>query len=207
VSAIRTAIITFLTACEASNVILKLRRQVTGHPVYCICYSTLICSARSAHWICNGVHYIKQVLLTTYNPETSLTPGEQAIETVWDSFLHSLRYCDPGDFCSVGHIANIEFAAHCSLFVWANITWWLFTHFFILWCPLFSSDSFWTFILSCTVYRTNYQSHWMHCFSKSCDLVVGYQRFERLTRLRKERPTWCHLFYYYFIQCSTCFGR
>ena len=24
--------------------------------------------------------------------------------------------------------------------------------------------------------------------------------------LNKERPTWCHFFYYYFIQCSTCFG-
>ena len=32
-------------------------------------------------------------------------------------------------------------------------------------------------------------------------------RFKYNVSLSKERPTWCHLFYYYFIQCSTCFGR
>jgi hypothetical protein len=36
-------------------------------------------------------------------------------------------------------------------------------------------------ILERSVYRTNYQAHWMYCVGKSCDLVViRYQRFERL---------------------------
>ena len=148
VAAIQT-VFTFLTGCEARNLFLKIGYKVSGHPVYCICYYTLICSARNAHWICNCVYCIKQALLTTYNPETSLTPGEHASECVWGSFLHSLRYCYPGDFCSVGRIANIEFAAHWSLFLWPNITWCMFS-----------------FILSCTAYRTNYQAHWMYCVGK-----------------------------------------
>jgi len=30
--------------------------------------------------------------------------------------------------------------------------------------------------------------------------------FETCKILSKKRPTWCRIFYYYFIQCSTCFG-
>lgn len=122
---------------EATKIILKLRHKVFGHSVCCICYYMLICSARPTRRFYNDVHYIKQVLLTTYKLETSLTPGEYAIETVWGSLIRNLRYCDLGDYCSVARIANTEFAAHCSLFVWPNVTWWLFTYLFLLCCPLF----------------------------------------------------------------------
>jgi hypothetical protein len=156
-AAIGTDITVFLTGCEARNVILILRHKVTGHSVYCIFYYMLICSARRVHTICNGVGYIEQVFIN------DLQPWDKP-DTWWTSYWNgtkflfhkNLRYCEPGEFCTVERIAFTEFAALCSRFVWPNVTWCLFTHLFSFWCPppSLSKDNFRTCILSCTLYRT-----------------------------------------------------
>ena len=43
------------------------------------------------------------------------------------------------------------------------------------------------------------------CF-KNWESKLNISKYTQIWLSNKERPTWCHLFYYYFIQCSTCFG-
>ena len=127
----------------------------------------LICSARLVHRICNGVGYIEQVLVATYKPVASLTPGEHAVETVRSYFLQK------------SSILRAWWILHRRAFYHYRICRTLFTicvtecymisfHTLVLILapPSLSSDNFRTCILSCTLYRTTGPG-WLSRYSDS----------------------------------------
>ena len=56
------------------------------------------------------------------------------------------------------------------------------------------------------VIKKTFISSW-HIKGTLQDLLCVTKLFLKIWKqLNKERPTWCHLLYYFIIYCSTCFG-